>query len=99
MALTLVGVIAKTASAVSGVGRQNGKTQVYRGNEYHPGMIPKVKIEIAVPDSLAEKTIEKICETANTGHIGDGKIFTFDLDEAIRVRTGETGDVALGQGY
>lgn len=94
-ALTGIGVAGLTASEVKGYGRQKGQTEIYRGAEYQVSFVPKVKIEIAVDDGLAEQTIEAIRNAANTEKIGDGKIFVLDLAEAVRIRTGETGNEAL----
>lgn len=94
-ALTGLGVAGLTAIEVKGFGRQRGHTEIYRGAEYTIHFLPKIKIEVAVPDELAERAVEAIREAANTGQIGDGKIFVVDLDQALRIRTGETGDEAL----
>jgi nitrogen regulatory protein P-II 2 len=94
-ALTEVGVEGMTVTEVKGFGRQKGPAEVYRGAEYTISFLPKVKIEIAVDDSSAEKVVEAIQRAANTGKIGDGKIFVQPLDDAVRIRTGESGDEAL----
>jgi len=94
-ALGGIGVAGMTVSEVKGFGRQKGQTEIYRGAEYHTNMMPKVKIEIAVADELADRTCETIQQVANTGSIGDGKLFVLDLAAATRIRTGETGDNAL----
>ena len=94
-ALSGIGVQGITATEVKGFGRQKGHTELYRGAEYVVDFLPKVKLEIAVNDDLADKTIESIISTATTGKIGDGKIFVLELQEAIRVRTGEKGNEAL----
>ncbi len=94
-ALGGIGVEGMTVSEVKGFGRQKGQTEIYRGAEYTTNMLPKVKLEIAVNDALAPKVIETIQEVAGTGNIGDGKIFAFDLADATRIRTGETGETAL----
>ncbi|MBJ41254.1 MAG: transcriptional regulator [Gammaproteobacteria bacterium] len=94
-ALSGIGVQGITATEVKGFGRQKGHTELYRGAEYVVDFLPKIKLEIAVDDKLAEKTVEAILSTARTGKIGDGKIFILDLQEAIRVRTGEKGNEAL----
>jgi nitrogen regulatory protein P-II 2 len=94
-ALTPLGIQGLTASEVKGFGRQKGQTEIYRGAEYHVSFLPKVKLEIAVPDNLVDQTIEAICKSAHTGKIGDGKIFVIDLEKSVRIRTGETGDDAL----
>jgi|TARA_B100000676_G_scaffold237982_1_gene238207 nitrogen regulatory protein P-II 2 len=93
--LSELGVEGLTASEVRGFGRQKGHREVYRGSEYTINYVPKVKLEIAVADELAERVIETIQNIAQTGKIGDGKIFVFELNEAIRVRTGEKGESAL----
>jgi nitrogen regulatory protein P-II 2 len=84
-----------TVSEVKGFGRQKGQTEIYRGAEYSTNMLPKVKIEIAATDALADQIVETIKETASTESIGDGKIFVLDLASATRIRTGEAGDTAL----
>ena len=94
-ALSGIGVQGITATEVKGFGRQKGHTELYRGAEYVVDFLPKIKLEIAVDDKLAEKTVETILSTASTGKIGDGKIFILDLQAAIRVRTGEKGNEAL----
>ena len=94
-ALSGIGVQGITATEVKGFGRQKGHTELYRGAEYVVDFLPKIKLEIAVSDGLVDKTIETILKTASTGKIGDGKIFVLELQEAIRVRTGEKGEEAL----
>ena len=94
-ALTNVDVHGLTVSEVRGYGRQGGHTEIYRGAEYQVNFVPKLKLEIAVPDSLSERVVESIRDAANNDQIGDGKIFVMDLDQAIRIRTGETGNEAL----
>ncbi|MEJ1993855.1 MAG: P-II family nitrogen regulator [Limibacillus sp.] len=94
-ALTGVGVEGLTVSEVKGYGRQKGQTEIYRGAEYAINFLPKVKIEIAVADDMAEKVVETIQTAANTGRIGDGKIFVLDIGHAVRIRTGETDTSAL----
>ncbi len=94
-ALNGVGVMGITVSEVKGFGRQKGHTELYRGAEYVVDFIPKVKLQIAVPDDLVPKVLETIENAAKTGRIGDGKIFVLPLDEAIRIRTGEKGNEAL----
>lgn len=94
-ALSAVGVTGLTVTEVKGFGRQKGHTELYRGAEYVVDFLPKTKIEVAVSDSLVEKAIEAISKAANTGKIGDGKIFVYDLGQAVRIRTGESGDEAL----
>ena len=94
-ALGEIGVAGLTASEVKGFGRQKGQTEIYRGAEYSVNMLPKVRLEIAVADDLAPRVVETIRLAANTETIGDGKIFVLDLGEAVRIRTGETGEHAL----
>jgi nitrogen regulatory protein P-II 1 len=94
-ALNEIGIEGITVSEVKGFGRQKGHTELYRGAEYVVDFIPKVKLEIAVDDELVRKVIETIEATAKTGRIGDGKIFVLPLEEAIRIRTGETGHDAI----
>ena len=94
-ALSAVGVAGITVTEVKGFGRQKGHTELYRGAEYVVDFLPKVKVEAAVKDELLEQVIEAIEKAASTGKIGDGKIFVFDLEQAIRIRTGETGAEAL----
>ena len=94
-ALAEAGVAGITATEVKGFGRQKGHTELYRGAEYVVDFLPKVKVEAAVKDDLLEQVIEAIEKAASTGKIGDGKIFVFDLEQAIRIRTGETGADAL----
>jgi nitrogen regulatory protein P-II 1 len=94
-ALNSVGVMGITVSEVKGFGRQKGHTELYRGAEYVVDFIPKVKLQIAVPDDLVPKVLETIENAAKTGRIGDGKIFVLPLEEAIRIRTGEKGNEAL----
>lgn len=94
-ALTAIGVQGLMVSEVKGYGRQSGHTEIYRGAEYVVNFVPKVKLEIVVTDPLAPQVIETVATTAKTGKIGDGKIFVLDVAQAMRVRTGETGDDAL----
>ena len=94
-ALTEVGVQGMTVSEVRGFGRQKGHTEMYRGTEYAVDFVPKVKLEAVVSDKFVQTVIDTILRTARTGQIGDGKIFVTNLDEMIRIRTGETGDTAL----
>ena len=94
-ALSEVGVRGMTAVEVKGFGRQKGHTELYRGAEYVVDFLPKVKIEVAVKTELLERAIEAIEKAANTGKIGDGKIFVFELEKVIRIRTGETDAAAL----
>ena len=94
-ALSELGVSGITVTEVKGFGRQRGHTELYRGAEYVVDFLPKAKIELAVADDVAEQVVEAIANTARTGKIGDGKIFISDLEEAIRIRTGETGAEAV----
>ena len=94
-ALAELGVNGLTVTEVKGFGRQKGHTELYRGAEYVVDFLPKVKIEAAVPDALLDQCLEAIQKSARTGKIGDGKIFVFDIEQAIRIRTGETGDAAV----
>ena len=94
-ALSEIGVQGITVTEVKGFGRQKGHTELYRGAEYVVDFLPKVKLEAAVADEIVDQVIETISKTANTGKIGDGKIFVTSLEQAIRIRTGETGDNAL----
>ncbi len=90
-----IGIQGITVTEVKGFGRQRGHTELYRGAEYVVDFLPKAKIELAVADEVAEQVIEAIANTARTGKIGDGKIFVIDLEQAIRIRTGETGAEAV----
>ncbi|MBT1072248.1 P-II family nitrogen regulator [Pelotalea chapellei] len=94
-ALNEIGIEGITVSEVKGFGRQKGHTELYRGAEYVVDFIPKIKMEIAVPDELVNKVVETIENTAKTGRIGDGKIFIIPLEEAVRIRTGEKGTDAI----
>jgi nitrogen regulatory protein P-II 2 len=94
-ALSGIGVQGITVTEVKGFGRQKGHTELYRGAEYVVDFLPKVKIEAALADDQVERAIEAIEKAANTGKIGDGKIFVFDLEQVVRIRTGETGAQAL----
>ncbi|MEY2701235.1 MAG: family nitrogen regulator [Pseudomonadota bacterium] len=94
-ALSEVGVSGITVTEVKGFGRQKGHTELYRGAEYVVDFLPKVKLEVAISDDRLEAAIDAITRTANTGKIGDGKIFVMDLEQTIRIRTGETGPEAL----
>lgn len=94
-ALSEIGVAGVTATEVKGFGRQKGHTELYRGAEYVVDFLPKVKLEIAVSDEIVEKAVETIVNAANTGKIGDGKIFVTELEQVIRIRTGETGEDAI----
>lgn len=94
-ALSEIGVAGVTATEVKGFGRQKGHTELYRGAEYVVDFLPKVKLEIAVSDDVVDKAVETIVNAANTGKIGDGKIFVTNLEQVIRIRTGETGEDAI----
>ncbi len=94
-ALSEIGVTGVTATEVKGFGRQKGHTELYRGAEYVVDFLPKVKLEIAVVDSILDQAVETIVKAANTGKIGDGKIFVSTLEQVIRIRTGETGEEAI----
>ncbi len=94
-ALTAIGIEGMTASEVKGYGRQRGHTEIYRGAEYEVLFVPKIKLEIAVPVDLVARVIEAITEAARSGQIGDGKIFVYDIDQVVRVRTGERDSEAL----
>ena len=94
-ALSDIGVSGITVVEVKGFGRQKGHTELYRGAEYVVDFLPKIKVEIAIDDALLDQVIEAITGAAKTGKIGDGKIFVFELDQVVRIRTGETGPDAL----
>ncbi len=94
-ALSEIGVAGVTATEVKGFGRQKGHTELYRGAEYVVDFLPKVKLEIAVADSVVDLAVETIVKAANTGKIGDGKIFISNLEQVIRIRTGESGEDAI----
>ncbi|MGY6217236.1 P-II family nitrogen regulator [Methylolobus aquaticus] len=94
-ALSDIGVSGLTVTEVKGFGRQKGHTELYRGAEYVVDFLPKVKLEVAVSDDQCQRVVEAIVKAANTGKIGDGKIFITSLEQVIRIRTGETGDHAL----
>ena len=94
-ALTELGITGMTVSEVKGFGRQRGHNEVYRGAEYAVDFLPKVKIEVVLPDDQIERTVEAIIEAARSGKIGDGKIFVLPVEEVIRIRTGETGETAI----
>ncbi len=94
-ALSAIGVQGITVTEVKGFGRQKGHTELYRGAEYVVDFLPKVKVDAAIKDSLLDQVIEAIEKSAGTGKIGDGKIFVFDIEQVIRIRTGETGEDAL----
>ncbi|SOD98630.1 P-II family nitrogen regulator [Caenispirillum bisanense] len=94
-ALSAVGVQGITAAEVKGFGRQKGQTEIYRGAEYTVAFLPKIRLEVAVPDAMVDTVTEAVEKAARTGSIGDGKIFVVDLARAVRIRTGEQGDAAL----
>ena len=94
-AVTEAGASGMTVTDVRGYGRQRGKTEVYRGAEYEVKLLPKVKLEIAVPDDMVESIVEAVARTANTGKIGDGKVFVMDLEQALRIRTGDKDAAAI----
>jgi len=94
-ALAEVGVQGMTVTEVRGFGRQKGHTELYRGAEYTVDLLPKIKLEVAVDPAMIDKAIEAIQKAAKTGQIGDGKIFVYDLNETVRIRTGETGKEAI----
>jgi nitrogen regulatory protein P-II 1 len=89
------GVVGMTVTEVRGFGRQKGHTELYRGSEYTIDFLPKIKVEVVVPDVMAERVVSVICGAAKTGSIGDGKVFVIPMGEAIRIRTGETGESAI----
>ncbi|HEU5193049.1 MAG TPA: P-II family nitrogen regulator [Methylomirabilota bacterium] len=94
-ALTQLGVYGMTVTEVRGFGRQKGHTELYRGSEYTIDFLPKVKIEVVLPDELVDKVVTAIASAAKTGSIGDGKVFVLPMSEAIRIRTGEKGESAI----
>jgi nitrogen regulatory protein P-II 2 len=94
-ALTQLGIQGLTVTEVKGYGRQKGHTEIYRGAEYAVSFLPKIKIEVAVPTDVVERAVEAVAVAARTGQIGDGKVFVFPLDHAVRIRTGETDTDAL----
>ena len=94
-ALTAAGIIGMTVTEVRGFGRQKGHTEMYRGNEYTVDFLPKMKVEVVVPDGVADKVVALITAAARTGSIGDGKVFVSPLGDAVRIRTGEHGENAL----
>jgi len=93
--LNSISIAGLTVSEVRGYGRQKGHTEIYRGTEYQIAFLPKLRLEVAVPDAKAHDVVQAITEGSRTGKIGDGKIFVLDIEQALRVRTGETGDNAL----
>ncbi len=94
-ALTGLGIQGLTVSEVRGFGRQRGQTEIYRGAEYAVSFLPKIKVEVVAPDDMTDRVVDAIKEAANTGNIGDGKIFILDIGKAVRIRTGETDAEAL----
>ena len=94
-ALSEIGVSGLTVTEVKGFGRQKGHTELYRGAEYVVDFLPKVKIEVVIPDNLLERAVDAVIKAARTGKIGDGKIFVTSVDQVIRIRTGETGEAAI----
>ena len=94
-ALTEIGITGMTVTEVKGFGRQKGHTEIYRGAEYAVDFLPKVKLELILPEEMVERAIETIVETARSGKIGDGKIFVYPVDQVIRIRTGETDHAAI----
>ena len=94
-ALSEIGIQGMTVTEVKGFGRQKGHTEIYRGSEYTVDFLPKVKIEVVISDDLAEKAIDAIVKSAKTGKIGDGKVFVLPIEQAIRIRTDETGEKAV----
>lgn len=94
-ALNAIGIHGMTVTEVKGFGRQKGHVEVYRGTEYEVNFVPKIKIEVVVPDIIVDKALSTIMEKAKTGKIGDGKMFIFSLEDVIRIRTGERGEAAI----
>ncbi len=94
-ALTKSGIIGMTVTEVRGFGRQKGHTEMYRGTEYKVDFVPKIKIEVVVPDDKLQTVLDAVIHSAQTGQVGDGKIFISDVENAIRIRTGETGQAAI----
>jgi len=94
-ALQEVGIVGMTVSEVKGFGRQKGHTETYRGSEYKVEFLPKVKVEVALPDELVDAAVDAVVKTAQTGKFGDGKVFVSSLEEVVRIRTGERGEAAL----
>jgi nitrogen regulatory protein P-II 1 len=94
-ALAEIGVKGMTLTEVKGYGRQKGHTELYRGSEYQIDFLPKIKLEVVVPDHLEAQVVDTILRTAKTGQVGDGKIFIINVEDAVRVRTGESGEAAL----
>ncbi|MDJ0786738.1 MAG: P-II family nitrogen regulator [Myxococcota bacterium] len=94
-ALTEIGITGMTVSEVKGFGRQKGHTELYRGAEYVVDFLPKIRLEVACPDETAEKVVKALTDAAHTGRIGDGKIFVSEIEEVVRIRTGERGEAAI----
>jgi nitrogen regulatory protein P-II 1 len=94
-ALHAIGIQGMTVTEVKGFGRQKGHVEVYRGTEYEVNFLPKLKIEVVIPDSMIDKVISTVIEKAKTGNIGDGKIFIYSLEDVIRIRTGDRGEAAI----
>jgi nitrogen regulatory protein PII len=94
-ALNSIGIHGMTITEVKGFGRQKGHVEVYRGTEYEVTFLPKIKLEVVIPDSMIDKVISTIIEKAKTGNIGDGKIFLYSLEDVIRIRTGDKGEAAI----
>lgn len=94
-ALAEIGIEGMTVTEVKGFGRQKGHTEIYRGSEYTVDFLPKVKVEVVVPDEIVSKTVETIVRAAKTGKIGDGKVFVLPIEEAVRIRTEERGEAAI----
>jgi nitrogen regulatory protein PII len=94
-ALNTIGIHGMTITEVKGFGRQKGHVEVYRGTEYEVNFLPKIKLEVVIPDSMIDRVISTIIEKAKTGNIGDGKIFLYSLEDVIRIRTGEKGEAAI----
>jgi len=94
-ALSAIGVQGITVTEVKGFGRQKGHTELYRGSEYTIDFLPKVKVEVVVSEAMVDKVVAVICSAAKTGSIGDGKVFVLPMGEAVRIRTGETGEAAI----
>jgi len=94
-ALSSIGIQGMTVTEVKGFGRQKGHTELYRGAEYVVDFLPKIKVEVVVPDDVVEKVTQAILESCHTGRIGDGKVFVLPVEEALRIRTGESGDAAV----
>jgi nitrogen regulatory protein P-II 1 len=94
-ALSAAGIVGMTITEVRGFGRQKGHTEMYRGTEYKVDFVPKIKVEVVVPDSMLQTVLDAIVRSAQTGQVGDGKIFVSDIGNAVRIRTGECGEAAI----